>query len=238
MKNIDLLLEGLNKLNLYPSDIMLKQFNLYYNLLIDWNKKINLTSIIDENEVIIKHFLDSVLAVKIMDFTKVNSIIDIGTGAGFPSIPLKILFPNLKLTLLDSVNKKIIFLNKVCEDLELTDVECIHGRAEDFAHNSIYREKFDLVVSRAVSNLSTLSEYSLPFLRKDGFFIAYKASDCNIEIEEAKNAINILGGVISSVGQFNIPLTDIIRTYVCINKMLLTPSIYPRKAGIPAKKPL
>lgn len=238
MNKIELLINGLKELNINPSSRIIEQFELYYDLLIEWNNKINLTSITKEDEVIIKHFLDSVLVIKAIDFQKVNTVIDIGTGAGFPGIPLKIIFPEVKLTLLDSVNKKVNFLNEVCEKLELSNIKCVHERAEDYANNPDYREKFDLVVSRAVSNLSTLSEYCLPFLKISGIFVAYKAENCDLEIEDAKHGINILGGKISNKEQFRIPPTDIIRTYVCIKKVASTPKAYPRKAGIPAKKPL
>ena len=238
MKNIEFFLNGLKQLHINPTDAMLEQFSLYFEMLIDWNERINLTSITDEKDVIIKHFLDSLLLVHSINLEKVNSIIDIGTGAGFPGIPLKIIFPNMRLVLLDSVNKKVSFLEEVCKRLSLTNVKCLHGRAEDYAKDPIYREKFDLVVSRAVSNLSTLSEYCIPFVNMHGSFIAYKAVDYEFELEDAQHAMEELGGQVKKVDQLVIPNSDITRTYVCIEKCSVTPKYYPRKAGLPAKNPL
>lgn len=238
MENLDYFFSLVKQLNIEPSQKMVDQFTKYYELLIDWNKRMNLTAITEEIDVIKKHFVDSLLIVKAMDLSKVNSILDVGTGAGFPGVPLKIVFPNVQLVLMDSVNKKIQFLEEVSNQLNLEYVTCLHGRAEDFAKSEIYRGQFDLVVSRAVSNLSTLSEYCIPFVKKQACFVAYKSADCDLELEDAKHAINKLGGNIENVIQLNIPDTDIIRTYVSIRKIKDTPNEYPRKAGIPAKKPL
>lgn len=238
MENEVFFLEGLKQLNIVPDKKMISQFSQYYDLLIEWNSKMNLTAITDEKDVVTKHFLDSLLLVKTIDINKIESILDIGTGAGFPGVPLKIVFPHLKLYLLDSVNKKIQFLEALTKQLELESVTCIHGRAEDFAKEDQFRENFDLVVSRAVSNLSTLSEYCIPFVKENGFFIAYKSVDCDFEVDDAQHAIQVLGGKIDKITQFNVPGVDIKRTYVCIRKCKSTPIQYPRKAGIPAKKPL
>jgi len=238
MKNESLLIEGLKQLNINPDQKIITQFCEYYKLLVDWNSRINLTAITDEEEVITKHFLDSVMLVKTIDLNNIRMVMDIGTGAGFPGIPLKIVFPHIKLVLLDSVNKKIQFLEAVTDQLQLDQVECIHGRAEDYAKEEKYRASFDLVVSRAVSNLSTLSEYCIPFVENKGFFVAYKSADCDFEVEDAAHAIDVLGGEVSKITRHVIPSTDITRTYVCIEKIKKTPLSYPRKAGMPAKKPL
>lgn len=214
----------------------LDQFNLYYKLLVEWNEKMNLTAITEYGEVLMKHFLDSVSIIKANDFSKISSVIDIGTGAGFPGIPIKIMFPDIKITLLDSLQKRIGFLNTVISELGLENVETIHGRAEDFARNIVYREKYDLCVSRAVANLSTLSELCLPFVCVNGFFISYKSDKSNEEIENAKNAFDLLGGKLSDIVNFNI--NDNGRSLVVISKIKNTNKKYPRKAGTPAKEPL
>ncbi|PKM51096.1 MAG: 16S rRNA (guanine(527)-N(7))-methyltransferase RsmG [Firmicutes bacterium HGW-Firmicutes-7] len=238
MKNIDYFLGGMKQLDIIPSDEIIEQFKTYYKLLLDWNEKINLTSITDEKEVIVKHFLDSLLLVKSINLNNIQRLLDIGTGAGFPGIPLKIIYPHIDLVLLDSVNKKVVFLEEVCQKLKLTNVKCLHGRAEDYAKDLDHRESYDLVVSRAVSKLSTLSEYCIPYVKEYGHFIAYKASDYEFELEDAKHAIQLLGGQVDKVDQFQIPNSDIMRTYVCIKKISATPKQYPRKAGSPAKNPL
>ena len=238
MKNNQLLINGLCELGIQVSDNMIDQFSKYYEMLIEWNQKINLTAITEEVEVIQKHFLDSVLSIKEFDFSRVDQMIDVGTGAGFPAIPLKIIHPQLKIVLLDSLNKRIQFLNTVADHLELKAIECIHSRAEDLAKQKDYRGAFDVCVSRAVSNLSTLSEYCLPFVKNEGCFIAYKSENSGEEIELAKKAISVLGGNIQSIQNYKIPTTNITRTIVKIQKVKETPNAYPRKAGKPLKKPL
>ena len=216
------------------SDEQCESFEKYYNLLIEWNKKFNLTSITDRDEVILKHFLDS--CVTIMMINDNSYIIDIGAGAGFPSIPLKILNPTLKLVLVDSVNKKITFLNEIIKQLNLKNTIAIHERIEDIAHKEIYREKFDYVVSRAVASLNTLSEYALPFLKLDGIFLAYKSFDVESEINNSKNAITLLGGKLENIIIKN--LENLSRKIVVIKKINLTQKLYPRSKNKPRTNPL
>ena len=220
------------------SDVQKDQFNRYYSLLIEWNDKINLTAITDKQEVIKKHFEDSLSISSVIDMNAVNSVIDVGTGAGFPGIPLKIVFPSLKLTLLDSLNKRINFLNTVVDELGLSDVSAIHGRAEEYGRDVVYRESFDLCVSRAVANLSTLSEFCLPFVKVGGYFVSYKSEKADIEYIEAKNAINLLSGGNVRIEDVIITDTDLTRKMVLIEKLSPIDDKYPRRAGIPLKKPL
>lgn len=214
------------------------QFQKYYEYLIEKNKVMNLTGITEKEEVIDKHFIDSLgLAVK-MDLTKPLTVLDLGTGAGFPGIPLKIAFPNLTITLLDSLNKRIKFLDEVIDLLGLTGIETIHGRAEDYAKPGKLREQFDLCVSRAVANLSSLSEYCIPYVKEGGYFVPYKSGNIDEELKKAGHAIGMLGGKVESVEEFQIPGTDIERTFVKIKKRKATPKRFPRKAGMPSKDPL
>lgn len=231
------------KLNLYLAEIniklneeQIKQFYDYMNLLLEWNEKINLTAITDKDEIILKHFVD---CLTISKYIKENAcIIDVGTGAGFPGIPLKIARKDVKIVLMDSLNKRINFLNEVIQSLKLENIETIHSRAEELGKNKKYREKFDVATSRAVANLNTLSEYMLPFVKKGGISICMKGPGADEEVQKAKRAISILGGEISSVDSFDLPNSDIARNVVIINKKDVTPGKYPRKAGTPAKEPL
>ena len=225
----------------------LNQFEEYFHLLIEWNEKMNLTAITEREDVYLKHFLDSLSIVKV--FPELNetvnsgefSLIDVGTGAGFPGIPLKILFPNANVTLMDSLNKRITFLNEVVNTLNLNEsgsIECIHARAEELAQNKEYREQYDLVVSRAVANLSTLTEYCLPFAKVSGYFIPYKSEKAGEEIAAAGNAIFLCGGTMKKEVSFVLPGSDLKRSLIIIEKRQNTAKKYPRKAGMPAKNPL
>lgn len=228
----------LKELNIQINEIQKKQFDTFYSMLVEWNKVMNLTGITEYEEVIEKHFVDSLSIVNIFDLSEVNTLIDVGTGAGFPGIPLKIAFPHLKITLLDSLNKRINFLDSVIDELKLDGIYTIHGRAEDFAKKDDYRERYDLCVSRAVANLSTLSEYCLPYIRIGGMFISYKSGDVDDEVLESKKAISILGGKLDNVVKFQLPGTDINRSFIKIEKIKNTGKKYPRKAGLPSKEPL
>jgi 16S rRNA (guanine527-N7)-methyltransferase len=212
------------------------QFLTYYEMLIEKNKVMNLTAITEFDEVVEKHFIDSLSIVKVADMKENLSLFDLGTGAGFPGIPLKIAFPQLKITLADSLNKRISFLQDVIKELGLENIDTVHGRAEDLARNKDYREKYDLCVSRAVANLSTLSEYCLPFVKIGGSFISYKSGNCDAEVEDAKSAVFLLGGKVEEVNKFE--LGDNERSFIIIKKKQGTSMRYPRKAGTPAKKPL
>lgn len=226
------------ELSLTFSERQIKQFEDYYRILIEWNHVMNLTAITEYEEVVEKHFIDSLSIINAVDFSEIFNIIDIGTGAGFPGIPLKIAFPDINITLLDSLNKRVKFLNEVIEQLGLNNINAIHGRAEDFAKQKEYREQYDLCVSRAVANLSTLSEYCLPYVKINGLFIPYKSGDIDVELEKSQHAVSILGGVVSDVIRFQLPGTDIGRSFVKIKKIKSTGKKYPRKAGLPSKEPL
>ena len=227
---------NVDKLGINLSEIQLKQFYNYINLLIEWNEKINLTAITEPDEVILKHFVDSLTIAKyIPDGTK---IVDVGTGAGFPGIPLKIYRQDIEITLLDSLQKRINFLNEVIRELNLEKIETVHSRVEDFGKDKMYREKFDIATSRAVANLATLSEYLLPLVKVGGKVISMKGSLIEEELEHSKNAIKILGGKVEKVDEFDLPNSDISRNIVLIDKIKNTPNRYPRKAGEPSKKPL
>lgn len=220
------------------SDGQVDQFNRYYELLVKKNKVMNLTAITDYHEVCLKHFADSISLSQYYDMSCVDSLIDVGTGAGFPGIPLKILFPHLNVTLLDSLNKRLLFLEDVIDELDLDNIKTVHSRAEEAGRMKNLREHYDLCVSRAVANLSTLSEYCLPLVKVGGNFISYKAGEVEDEINAAKHAIKKLGGKIKRVEEFSLPDSDISRSFVIIEKVYETSNFYPRKPGTPNKKPL
>ena len=232
----ELMKENLKELNIDLTDLQLEQFYNYMSILIEWNKFMNLTGITDPEEVITKHFIDSLTVLDKID--KNASIIDVGTGAGFPGIPVKIAFPETKVVLLDSLNKRIKFLNEVIEKLELKDIEIIHGRAEECGRNKSYREKYDIAIARAVAPLNVLLEYLMPFVKVNGKCLCMKGSSSEEEIKNSKNAVKVLGGEIIKTEEFYIPNTDIKRRIVQVNKIKETSNKYPRKAGTPSKEPL
>lgn len=232
--------QGLLRLKIDLRKEQINQFLIFYELLVEQNKVMNLTAITDFEEVVEKHFLDSLSLHQIYDLKEAESknvkILDLGTGAGFPGIPLKIAFPSLNIILADSLNKRIRFLNRVIEELKLEKVEALHARAEELARNLLYREAFDLVISRAVANLSTLCEYCMPFVKENGSFISYKSGEVEEEVDRAKRAIHLLGGELEKVYKFD--LGEQKRSFVVIRKVKKTPKTYPRKAGTPSKEPL
>lgn len=230
-------LKILNEWNICINDHQAESLEKYYELLITWNSKINLTSITDRKEVYIKHFADCIALCRYVDPSD-RSLIDIGTGAGFPGIVLKIMCPLCHIVLADSLGKRIGFLEEVIEKLDLSDIKTIHARAEDLARDDLYRERFDIVVSRAVANLAVLSEYCLPFVNKEGIFVSYKSGIVDDELSSADNAINILGGQFDKIEKFRIPFTEYDRSLVFIQKIRETDKKYPRKAGVPSRKPL
>lgn len=233
-------------LGIVPDDKQMEQFFNYYEMLVETNKVMNLTAITEESEVVTKHFSDSLSLVKVFGgiekFERLIeggiSLIDVGTGAGFPGIPLKIMFPQIKVTLLDSLNKRVNFLQEVCLRLGLESVICIHGRAEDAGRQGEHREKYDICVSRAVANMASLSEYCIPFVKVGGYFIPYKSGEIDEELEQGKRAVYLLGGELETVEKFVLPGSDAARSLVLIRKIKEISKKYPRKAGIPGKEPL
>lgn len=236
--DLTILEKGCEELGIELNDRQKEQFIQFYEYLVEKNKVMNLTGITEFNEVLTKHFLDSISCVKAVDINKVKTVMDIGTGAGFPGVPMKIAFPHLEECLLDSLKKRVNFLEESFELLKFENITAIHGRAEEFAKNKAYREQYDLCVSRAVSNLATLSEYCLPYVKPGGYFISYKSGKVQEEAEEAAKAIKILGGKVKDIVYFNLPDSDIERSLVVIEKVKNTPGRYPRKAGTPLKEPL
>ncbi len=234
--NLDQFKKGLSDLNINLTEKQIEQFLKYYEILVETNKVMNLTAITEFDEVIEKHFLDSLSLVRVFDLNRNVKILDLGTGAGFPGIPLKITFPEIDIVLADSLNKRVKFLNEVVETLQLNQAETVHGRAEELAKNKKYREQFDLCTSRAVANLSSLSEYCIPFVKEGGRFISYKSGEIEEEVDQAKRAIHVLGGKLDQVYKFD--LHEQKRSFVIIEKVKKTPAVYPRKAGTPTKEPL
>ena len=236
--DLTILEEGCRELGITLDEIQKKQFTDFYEYLVEKNKVMNLTGITEFQEVLVKHFLDSLACVKAIDMSRIKRIMDIGTGAGFPGVPLKIAFPHLEACLLDSLKKRVNFLEETFQMLKLENITAIHGRAEEYAKNKQYRETYDLCVSRAVSNLATLSEYCLPYVKTGGYFISYKSGTVQEEVEQAQKAVKILGGNIQDVVYFQLPDSEIQRSLVVIEKIKATPGRYPRKAGTPLKEPL
>ncbi|HFQ2250574.1 TPA: 16S rRNA (guanine(527)-N(7))-methyltransferase RsmG [Staphylococcus aureus] len=234
---VEWLAEQLKEHNIELTETQKQQLQTYYRLLVEWNEKMNLTSITDEHDVYLKHFYDSIAPSFYFDFNQPISICDVGAGAGFPSIPLKIMFPQLKVTIVDSLNKRIQFLNYLASELQLQDVSFIHDRAETFG-KGVYRESYDVVTARAVARLSVLSELCLPLVKKGGQFVALKSSKGEEELEEAKFAISVLGGNVTETHTFELPEDAGERQMFIIDKKRQTPKKYPRKPGTPNKTPL
>ena len=230
--------EGCRQLGISLTEEQTEQFMLYYEKLIEVNRVMNLTAITEFEDVMRKHFLDSLTLVKAADIKNVKRVLDLGTGAGFPGIPLKIAFPDTEFVLLDSLNKRVKFLYDIIELCRLKKIQAVHGRAEELAGKKEYRESFDLCVSRAVANLSSLSEYCLPYVEKGGLFVSYKSGNIQEELEAAGYAIQILGGRIKDTVKFKLPGSDMDRSLVVIEKIRETPARYPRRAGIPSREPL
>lgn len=227
--------EMLKKIDVCLNEKQIRQFLMYKDLLQEWNEKINLTAITDDEGILLKHFIDSLTILKYIEDN--TSVIDVGTGAGFPGVPIKIANDSVKLTLLDSLNKRINFLEEVLLKNDVHDVNCVHSRAEDAGKTDFYREKYDIAVARAVANMSTLLELCLPFVKVGGVFICMKGNNID-EVKESKKALDILGGEIEKIDNFVIPGTDIERNIIVVRKIRKTPAQYPRKAGTPAKQPI
>lgn len=238
MENMECLKNLFRNAKLNLTEEQAQQFYDYYELLIKKNEVMNLTAITDFEEIVTKHFIDSLTLGKIVNLNRDLKLIDVGTGAGFPGIPLKILYPQLHVLLLDSLNKRVQFLNGVIDQLGLTGIEAIHGRAEDIAKRIEYREQFDICVSRAVANLASLSEYCIPFVKLGGYFIPYKSGKVELELGNAKKAITVLGAKVVQKEEFILPGSDIFRCILIIQKDRVTPKKYPRKAGMPTKEPI
>ncbi|HHV38372.1 MAG TPA: 16S rRNA (guanine(527)-N(7))-methyltransferase RsmG [Tepidimicrobium sp.] len=238
MINIDTLIAGSKELGINLNERSISRFKLFKRLLLEWNEKMNITSITDNEEVDIKHLIDSITLLSTELFNSGERVIDIGTGGGFPGIPLKIVKENLDMMLLDSLNKRIRFLNEVINRLEFKDIVAIHGRAEELGRREEYRENYDVVVSRAVATLNTLSEYCLPFVKVGGHFVSMKGPNVEEELAEAERAIRILGGKVRDVKVLTLPLSDIKHSLIVIEKVMETPTKYPRGGGNPKKKPL
>lgn len=231
-------LNGLKELQIVLTEDQLQAFLVYYEMLLEKNKVMNLTAITEYEDVVEKHFLDSLSLVKAVSLDQEKKLLDLGTGAGFPGIPLKIAFPKLNIVLMDSLNKRIGFLNEVIQKLGLKDIYAVHGRAEEMGRKAEYRESFDLCVSRAVANLASLSEYCIPFVKKGGAFISYKSGEIEDELKQANQAITVLGGKLRAVSMFQLPNTEMARSLVVIEKVRSTPKVYPRKAGTPSREPI
>ncbi|MEK9200216.1 16S rRNA (guanine(527)-N(7))-methyltransferase RsmG [Ureibacillus sp. FSL E2-3493] len=231
-------IEALKNKGIELSDQQIAQFKKYFELLVEWNEKMNLTAITDVEGVYLKHFYDSISASFYFDFTKVQSVCDVGAGAGFPSLPIKICFPHLHVTIVDSLNKRITFLNHLSEQLQLDHVEFVHARAEEFGQNASYREKFEVVTARAVARLAVLSELCFPLVKQGGYFVALKAAAGPEELKDAKKAITTLGGSLKEEFAYTLPIEESERTLYVFDKVKHTPKKYPRKPGVPNKTPI
>ncbi len=238
MENKNVLTEGSAYFGITLNEEQICQFQTYYELLVEWNSFMNLTAITEFDEVMLKHFVDSLALGKALPTEQISRMIDVGTGAGFPGIPLKIVYPHLDVVLMDSLNKRVKFLNEVIERLGLSGITAVHGRAEDLARKPEYREQFDLSVSRAVANLASLSEYCLPFTKVGGYFVPYKSGQIEEELEAGKKAVSVLGGSVKKVVKFQLPNSDMDRSLIVIEKVRETGKKYPRKAGLPGKEPI
>ncbi|MCY8807898.1 16S rRNA (guanine(527)-N(7))-methyltransferase RsmG [Bacillus atrophaeus] len=236
--NIEEFTSGLAEKGISLSFRQLEQFELYYEMLVEWNEKINLTSITEKKEVYLKHFYDSITAAFYVDFKQVNTICDVGAGAGFPSLPIKICFPHLQVSIVDSLNKRITFLEKLAEALQLENTSFYHDRAETFGQRQDLRESYDIVTARAVARLSVLSELCLPLVKKNGLFVALKAASAEEELKAGKKAITTLGGELEQVHSFKLPLEESDRNIIVMRKKKNTPKKYPRKPGTPNKSPI
>ena len=229
---------ALEQLNIPYTEETLEKYRLYMEGIIEWNEKVNLTSITEKDEFIKLHFIDSIMSVPTEEFQKAKKIIDVGTGGGFPGIPLALAAPDKEFVLMDSLNKRIKIINQLCEEIGITNVTAVHARAEELAKNKAHRQKYDLCVSRAVANLSTLSEYCLPFIKQGGWFLSYKGPDTDKELADAKKAIKILGGQIDREELASLESSGLEHKIIFIKKVKDTPAKYPRKAGTPSKDPL
>lgn len=235
--NVEHFKTALEEKGITLTDWQLEQYELYYKTLVDWNEKMNLTAITEKGEVYLKHFYDSLTAAFYFDFSKPLHLCDVGAGAGFPSIPIKIAFPHLKVTIVDTLNKRISFLNALAKELQLDHVEFVHDRAETFGVNPKYRESFDVVTARAVARMSILSEYCLPLVKVGGHFVALKTAQFE-ELEKGNKAIGILGGKLEQSFSFTLPIEESERTIIVVKKEKATPKKYPRKPGTPSKMPM
>ncbi|WP_404450737.1 16S rRNA (guanine(527)-N(7))-methyltransferase RsmG [Virgibacillus necropolis] len=236
--NPDLFVHELEQKGIKLNDRQIEQFDIYFRTLVEWNEKMNLTALTEQKDVYLKHFYDSITAAFHYDFTKEVHICDVGAGAGFPSIPLKICFPHINVTIVDSLQKRIVFLNQLATNLDIDQVAFYHDRAENFGKNSKFREKYDIVTARAVARMSVLCELCLPLTKKNGKFIAMKAAQTSEELKDAEVAIEVLGGKLNAVHNFTLPEEDSERSIIIIDKKRKTPNKYPRKAGVPNKTPI
>ena len=235
---MDKLKKALDELKAEYTQETIDKFAMYMDEILDWNEKINLTAITDRDEFISKHFIDSLLAAAAAGMNEAENIIDVGTGGGFPGVPLAIIFPQKNFVLMDSLNKRLKVIDTVCGKIGITNVTTLHGRAEELSRNKAHREKYDVCVSRAVANMSTLSEYCLPFVKKGGYFLAYKGPNSEEEVAAAANAVKLLGGAVESYTEAMFSDFEFSHHIICVKKIKETPAKYPRKAGIPSKEPL